>query len=317
MKKLILAIACLLASASSHAQERPELIGGTPVDKKDFPAVVYSSMGNARCSSTVVGPRTLFIAAHCVSNGGAASFTGIDGASYRGICTHAPQYDQKAWQRLHDELLKVTPSTSNLFTANSTADWTLCKLDKTVTGTIYETVETKDEPFQVGDAALLCGYGCVAPGGGGGNDGILRIGRATVQSLPSGSSNDVTTKGKAALCFGDSGGPLFCTKGSSTADRTLCGINSRGNISDTSYLSAVFTPMAKAFIKDWKAKNNEAICGYDSIQGCRGSHPPGPVQFTVESADVTLTVTVQPEATYSSEDAKAVMQAAINSLGGK
>lgn len=291
MKKVILGLA-LFAHAVIGVEE-PELIGGTVVDSKDFPASVYASMNNARCSATVIGPRTLLIAAHCVSNGGTASFK-ANGTSYSSKCTHAREYS-----------------------GNSTADWALCLVDKTVAGIVFESLETSDAPLKRGDEALLTGHGCINPGGGGGNDGPLRIGHAIVQDVPSGgSSNDVVTQGKAALCFGDSGGGFYCAEPGSLTKRKVCGVNSRGNISDTSYLSAVFTAMAKGFIQDWKSKNSQKICGYDMDPSCRGSAPQVPIEFKLESADLVLSVVIQVGAPFSEQDAKTALQSALNSLEG-
>lgn len=47
----------------------PTLINGVPAEPKDWPASVYSSADGSRCSATIVGERTVVIAAHCVANG--------------------------------------------------------------------------------------------------------------------------------------------------------------------------------------------------------------------------------------------------------
>lgn len=237
-------------SAAASAQFGAMLIGGKEADPKDWPASVYSSQGNSRCTATIVGPRTLFIAAHCVGNGHQATFS-AGGGSYRSTCTHSPDYDMDA-----------------------TADWALCLIDSEVKNVPYEHIATDPQTVAVGDSLMLTGYGCTQPGGGGGNDGTYRIGEAKVSEIP-GSSNDIITKGGAALCFGDSGGPAF--KILPDGKRLQVSINSRGDIKTTSYLSAVYTPKAKQFIAQWKQQNGQKICGLDvDTQGCRSTEPPGP-----------------------------------------
>jgi hypothetical protein len=107
---------------------------------------------------------------------------------------------------------------------------------------------------------LLTGYGCVNKGGGGGNDGYLRIGEAKVTKVPTNTNFDIVSKGTAALCFGDSGGPAYKN------DR-LIGVNSRGNIENTSYVSAVH--MAdESYMLTWAKANKVEICGVN--RNCGG-----------------------------------------------
>lgn len=250
MKHFLLFLGLLLSSDSALAQEI-ELINGTPADPNDWPASVYSRQGNSRCSATVVGERALFIAAHCVGNGASAEFS-VGANSYRATCTHSPHYR-----------------------GNSTADWALCKVSRAVVGIEYERVNSDPELVERGDTLRLTGYGCVRPGGGGGNDGVYRVGTSTVVGTPSGSDNDIVTRGGAALCYGDSGGPAFYEF--DDGSRVLVSINSRGNIRDTSYLSSVATGQARSFIADWSNSHNVKICGvHEDAAGCRGGEDPGP-----------------------------------------
>lgn len=228
----------------------PTLINGQPADPKDWPASMYSSQGNSRCTSTVVGERVLLIAAHCVNNGASARFS-VKGETYNAVCTHSPNYRR-----------------------NTTADWALCLIDKAVPPLPFENVNMKASLLALGDELTLTGYGCVKPGGGGGNDGVYRIGKAFITDLPNGSSNDIVTQKGAALCYGDSGGPAFKVDGSA---RVLVSVNSRGDIRSTSYLVATHTEMAQEFFKAWTEKNNVQICGmHESAQGCRDTVAPKP-----------------------------------------
>ncbi len=123
---------------------------------------------------------------------------------------------------------------------------------------------------------MLTGYGCVQPGGGGGNDGTYRIGEAKVSSIPS-RDNDIVTRGGAALCFGDSGGPAFKYLNAEKTKRVVISVNSRGDIRTTSYLPATHTAMAKKFFKDFAEKNGLKICGvHADAMGCRDAVPPMP-----------------------------------------
>lgn len=251
MKKIVFALGLVLGSAALAApKKKPLLIGGVPAAPADWPASVYASMGNARCSATVIGERTLLIASHCVANGGTAAFA-VGANQYKATCSHTPGYP-----------------------ANATYDWTLCLVDRKVEGIKYEKLATDSAGVGVGTTLRLTGYGCTQPGGSGGNDGIFRIGTAPVIRMPSGTNADIVTRGTAALCYGDSGGSVYLEKG---PDRVVVGVNSRGDISTTSYLSDVRHSQFKAKIASWKAGNGQKICGIDAdAQGCRGASAPDP-----------------------------------------
>lgn len=225
---------------------RPTLIGGTPVDPADFPAVLYTSQGGSLCTSTLIGPRTLLTASHCVRDGGSASFT-LAGRRYSSVCKHHPDYDE-----------------------NETADWALCYVSAEVVGIHFETLSMNRAIPQVGDYLLLTGYGCTNSQGQGGNDGILRSGRAKVVQIPSAGDWDIVTKGDVALCFGDSGGPAFYEY---PDGRVQVSVNSRGDIRETSYLSKTLAnDVFSGWLRAWSQAHGTKVCGLDG-HDCRPIAP--------------------------------------------
>lgn len=256
MKNLFFFLVCLTACGKTPAPIDPLLIGGLPADPKDWPASVYAASGNSRCSATVVGEKVLLIASHCVSNGGKSTFS-IGANQYSSTCTHHPEYRN-----------------------NSTADWAMCAVDRKVEGIKYENLNTDAGRVKLGIDLTLTGYGCTKPNGGGGNDGIYRFGVAPIVDLPNGTDYDITTRGKAALCYGDSGGPAFVVQGT---QRWVVGVNSRGNISTTSYLPAVHVQAAQDWFKSWASAKGVKICGiHQDAVDCRDEVKPLPVDFTVD-----------------------------------
>lgn len=232
------------------ALQDPTLIGGVPADIADWPASVYMRTSNSACSATVVGERVLMSAAHCMANGSSVTFNAGPN-KYTARCEHHPNYR-----------------------GNSTADVAYCLVDRPVTGISFERIATNMN-LRVGDTVRLTGYGCIRPGGGGGNDGIFRIGTADVTSVPSGNNFDVVTRGGAALCFGDSGGAAYFEY--PDGKREIFGVNSRGNIKNVSYLPALALPAMQNFATEWATKNGVQICGINQgARACRDDSPPPP-----------------------------------------
>ncbi len=240
------------ANPESGSTEDKTLIGGRPADLKDWPASVYAHMGNAACTATIVGEQVLIIASHCVSHGGSASFS-IGANSYTSTCSRSPLY-----RRGVDH------------------DLALCKISRKVENVTFENVNLNPDLVKLGDEILLTGYGCIQKGGGGGNDGIYRIGEAKVTALPK--PYDYYTNGKAALCFGDSGGPAFAYLDAEKKVRVQISVNSKGDINVESLLSSTSTQASIDFIKQWSSDNSVAMCGvHADAKGCRGAvEPPKP-----------------------------------------
>ena len=195
-------------------QIRPTLINGRQVDRDDWREVVR--IGNRSCTGTLVGRNAAITAAHCGRHNSRSRLEvfregQLQGFNYRMV--HMPQYR-----------------------GGSSFDLAVLALDNEVTGVNY-AIAGVDYTFRQGSPVDILGYGCTRPGGGGGNDGILRFGESLVRGF---TGTDVITQHRpsgAALCFGDSGGPMMADKSdqSTTDHNTLIAVNSKGNIRDTNY----------------------------------------------------------------------------------
>lgn len=217
----------LLALTDIAVAGEQTLINGQPVPPGEYTEVVYISMSGARCTATLVSDRVIITAAHCVNNGQTATFQ-VAQNQYSSRCTRSSLY----------------PGQDH--------DVALCKTDRVVTGVKPNSVDA--DPLQVGERVTLLGYGCTRPGGGGGNDGTLRYGTAEVVGF---SNFDVVTQKGAALCFGDSGGPMM-------RDKRIVGINSKGNIQDTSFNLQLSLTQSVSFMRAYAQANSVEICGITS-----------------------------------------------------
>jgi hypothetical protein len=233
----------------------PVLIGGEEARTSDWPASFYSIASH--CTATLVGPRALLLAAHCVGNNQEAAIRFRD-QTLSGPCMHAAEYRDGDGDR--------------------SADYALCKLRDAADGIQFETLNRDPQKIALDKLLLLTGYGCTAPpppGGGpptGGNDGKYRIGKAKIVALPGtlvGEPNTILTRDKITVCPGDSGGGAYIVL--TAQRRLLVSVNSRVWFpTGDSYLSSVSSPVGLAFLSSWAASNSdEKICGFNFSHACR------------------------------------------------
>lgn len=220
----------------------PDLIGGRPIAKGEFPEIVYIRSGLSRCTATIVSDQVIITAAHCVKDEGIiqpvlaqdVDFV-IEQIIYKAMCNQAPLYRDKLED--HDLALCITDKKMNIKPAS-----VLVK-----------------KPL-IGQKVLLAGYGCVDSNIHKGKDGILRVGQSTVTRLPSGKKHWFSTEQDAALCFGDSGGPVMYSAYGKNR-HSMIGVNSMGNINDLSLFTALFTDASVKFMSDFARDNEVDICG--------------------------------------------------------
>lgn len=237
-------------------KDYPVLINGDPVDKTKFPAVVHlQGEDGAGCTGSIVGPKAMLTAAHCAEPGKKMFFTTVDGVKHTAVMTRVEDWPARD---LDLNLGVVTPPV-----APSIAP-----------------LEVRTDRFEKKDMLVdMIGYGCVNPGGGGGNDGVLRKGTGKITG---GQGFDlVLDAAPSALCYGDSGGPVLF-------EGKQIGVNSKGNIQDKSYTTRTTLPEAK----DWLEKTSKAlgvtIAGISGVTPPVPPTPPGPKQFFFEDANVKI-----------------------------
>ncbi len=231
---------CLTLFSTLAIANNSRLINGTPVPQGQFQEVVNINSDGAFCTATVVGPRVIITAGHCADTGNNANFK-INGKAYVAKMTQSSLFQGQD----HDISVGIT--------------------SEDITGIQYASVGGK---ATTGLGITLMGYGCTNPGGGGGNDGVLRMGETVITAF---SKFDMVSRkaGGAALCFGDSGGPAFLLD---RGKHLLLGVNSKGNIQDTNYDTRTDVTESTTFLQTMATQNGVTICGINKDFG--GDTPP-------------------------------------------
>lgn len=252
MRTLIASVflACVAAQARLIINPPHVLINGVEVPAGERPDIVNIRTGNAGCTAAVAGPRVVITASHCGSNGATSVFS-VGGRQYQGKFKRSPLYPGKD----HDVAVIIASSDIDM-------------------GTKPYTSVMKGS-LKVGDKLKIYGYGCTNPGGGGGNDGKLRTGDATITGF---SGYDAVSTNGAALCFGDSGGPAYVTVDGKQYQAT---VNSKGDIKKTNYTARLDMDETVKFFQDVIASEKVDICGVNKVCDGGPTPPPGGDSFTL------------------------------------
>lgn len=220
------------------------------------------------CTATMIGPRVLLTAAHCISN------------LPRGpLPMHLNIYDRTANCRYH-------PS----FRLQGFAfqfDYALCLIDRPIdviadgvpNALKFErlSLDARDSNFRYGDQAsryfVLVGYGCTTydqklSEKRGLSGGYTRVDLFTPLRMRSGVRG---SRDNAILCAGDSGGAVYrlADLKNPYGPRTIVAVNSAnivqgGRVGDYSFLARTSAPAFVTFFRQWKRDmGNPKVCGVD------------------------------------------------------
>jgi len=250
----IVLITCLFLVFACKGESAERIINGTLVPAGAFTEVVKIKVGSTGCSASIVGPRVLLTAGHCAKSGSTATFT-LGVTDYSAVLTRHPDYPGKD------------------------IDVNVGLIDKDLPRAVTP-VTIQKEAIKVGDTIKIFGFGCTQEGGTGG-DGLLREGNTTVTGF---SGYDIVSRlaGGAALCYGDSGGPAYyqiprATEKGVVITYQQVAINSKGNIKDTNYTTALAGKETQDFLLSWATQNKAEICGINKDCGA-----PQPETFDVD-----------------------------------
>jgi hypothetical protein len=250
-------------SDMTQSTGKPKMGNGVVVNTKLWPASFVSSSAQGSCTATLIGPRVLMTAAHCVGQGKMARITYADGQVFDGVCKRFPQWSAHS------------PS----------ADFALCHMQAVVkkSGLQYEYISLDPVRITKGLQLLAGGYGCTdLESQTVENPPEFRIGSLFIDKLPTVMpawpewiATTPGTPGEAAfVCPGDSGGAVYAVKenGARAAVALISAVGADKSQNDylVSYLAALSSAAGKKFVTDWLAETNERVCGVGSAPSdCR------------------------------------------------
>lgn len=243
----------------------PLLGNGTVATPSEWPASVVAR----KCSATLIGPRVLLTAAHCVGNAADVRVHNKGLPDFSGVCT---RHDK--WSR----------------TKNLSPDVALCLMAPMARkGLFFESLQLDVGHVDASQRLTLSGYGCTDPNTHEKEDPpVFRIGPAIVATAPGGSAEwpqwlitePAKTGSLSFACRGDSGGAAYRVP--TRGVRGVVGVISAVNEDKVTYVAALASSEIRGFIRKWMAntatmtadRKSARVCGVDLFElPCRPAPP--------------------------------------------
>ena len=277
MAKLLSALG-LLVPIAAHAQETDEgplapggqseeeplpIINGDVADEDDYPmagAVIHAASGSNAviCSSTLIAPDVVLLAAHCVDPDALASYGYSEGQQWWSTEPDLALYDGQGDPALPDEAVLIKASVfpdefsiGNMQKGNAlNYDIALGFLDEPQEGAPLGVLPADDEADGVATGAevSIVGWGQTSQGGA---SGVKYWGESEVGAVSDYEFQVGPARDDVRQCHGDSGGPTFLEveTGSSNKERVIGVVSHSWDATDCSSVGGVQTRVD--YYLDW------------------------------------------------------------------
>lgn len=218
------------------------VVGGVAVGSKAWPAtrISITTIGGKKfmCTATIIGPRVVLTAAHCVNDKTTMQIA-IAGGTATVRCNH------------HDSYAPANNFRNDIALCLASTNLTLPPLER------YERLNVTPSLPSTNASVILLGFGCTSKDPDSKTSGYLHQGPSTVAYKM---DNRINMGNGAVLCEGDSGGAAYLQVGDR---RSVIGVNST-RAGDFSYsnVTNVAAPEIATFIASWSEANAAPICGY-------------------------------------------------------
>ncbi len=232
--KLVFITLVLASLGLSNKASDIRVINGQPVPPGKFNEIVFLHMADHKCTATIVGPRTLLTAAHCIDVAPDTWFE-FKGQKYTAFFYQSPLYISSM-----DDDMAIGFTEKDMVGANPA----------TVGHAIREKANVR-----------FFGYGCDSIAGTG--IGVLRFGDSIIQVIGSDVNGyNFTThengESGAMICNGDSGGPNFLVE---NGQLFLVGINRSTDFAGESDFTNLTHPASREFIEKTIEEHGAKVCG--------------------------------------------------------
>ena len=230
----------IFAKSTSGSGVRANIIGGETVELDKYPEAVYITNGTSGCSATLIGPRVILTAAHCVDDGRKITpkYFETNGYSYEATCTISDKYHSQD----HDIALCYTNEDVNV-------EWA--------------SIAGKGQGPKLYGFVTHVGFGCTKEDGTGGNNGQLKEGSSQVYKLADSGEHSWYSIGDG-VCYGDSGGGTYrYIEDPYFEHHYILGVNSKGNIRNINLVADITSDESYRFIEEWVKLYDARICGYN------------------------------------------------------
>lgn len=311
----------LLLPIAAYAQERDEgtlppgggteeslpIINGDVADDDDYPmagALILAGAGYKAtvCSSTLIAPDVVLLAAHCVDPDALASYGYTGGTPWWSTEPDLEMYDGSGDPPLPDDAVLVRASVfPDEFDINRMQEGTalnydiaLAFLDEPLEGQPLGVLPTDDEAetLATGSEVAIVGWGQTSQGG---PAGVKYWGESVVGAISDYEFQVGPNQDDVRQCHGDSGGPTFLAveTGSATKERVVGVTSHSWDATDCSSIGGVETRVD--YYLDWIDDEMADACAKGTRTWCDepGILPP-PTGARTTSANIGDGIRVSP-----------------------